>query len=182
MFGEDQFSLNKISRSLTKYAFSEKKLFQRFIIVLAGPLANFIFGIIGFALIYTFIGVSYIPPIINEVQINSPAYHSDLKSGDKILKIDNKKIDSFREIGTIINLYKKTDFNFTTESSYYGFGWSHNLHNPDTPGGIWSEGPMSTLLFKTDKNYGNLKLEIICRPYLTKKTIFQNLIYTSTIL
>ena len=29
MFGEDQFSLNKISRSLTKYAFSEKKLFQR---------------------------------------------------------------------------------------------------------------------------------------------------------
>ena len=28
---------------------------------------------------------------------------------------------------------------------------------------------MSTLFFRTDKNYENLKLEISCRPYITKK-------------
>ena len=27
---------------------------------------------------------------------------------------------------------------------------------------------MSTLLFRTEKNYGDLKLEIFCEPYLTK--------------
>ena len=28
---------------------------------------------------------------------------------------------------------------------------------------------MSTLLFRTDKNYGDLKLEVVCEPYITKK-------------
>ena len=28
---------------------------------------------------------------------------------------------------------------------------------------------MSTLFFRTDKNYGDLKLEIFCKPYITKK-------------
>ena len=28
---------------------------------------------------------------------------------------------------------------------------------------------MSTLFFRTDKNYGDLKLEILCKPYITKK-------------
>ena len=57
---------------------------------------------------------------------------------------------------------------FTTRdnNNYYGFGWSHNLGKP----GIWSEGPVSTLLFRTDKNHGDLKLEIICKPYITKKS------------
>ena len=67
-----------------------------------------------------------------------------------------------------MEINKKNNLNFKENDSYYGFGWSHNLGKP----GLWSEGPMSTLLFKTDKNYGNLKLEIICRPYLTKKNNF----------
>ena len=28
---------------------------------------------------------------------------------------------------------------------------------------------MSTLFFRTDKNYGDLKLEIFCKPYITRK-------------
>jgi hypothetical protein len=51
---------------------------------------------------------------------------------------------------------------------YYGFGWSHDYKKQ----GVWSEGPISTLLFSIDKNYEDLKLEIICRPYLTKKNKF----------
>ena len=54
---------------------------------------------------------------------------------------------------------------YKNKDNYYGFGWSHNLDEP----GIWSDGPISTLLFRTDKNYGNLKLEIFCKPYITKK-------------
>ena len=69
----------------------------------------------------------------------------------------------------LLDFNEKTNLNFTTEASYYGFGWSHNLHNLGTPGGIWSEGPMSTLLFKTKNNYRDLKLEILCKPYITKK-------------
>ena len=54
---------------------------------------------------------------------------------------------------------------FEDNDNYYGFGWSHNFKKL----GIWSEGQMSTLLFRTEKNYGDLKLEIFCKPYLTRK-------------
>ena len=110
MFGEDE--KNDIPPKLKKYAFSEKKIYQKFLIVLAGPLANFIFGIIGFALIYTFIGKTFIPPIINEIENNSPAHISGLVKDDKIVKIDNRKIKNFNDIGTSINLYRNDTYNF----------------------------------------------------------------------
>jgi hypothetical protein len=57
------------------------------------------------------------------------------------------------------NLYYENDDN------YYGFGWSHNFKKL----GIWSEGQISTLIFRTEKSYESLKLEIFCKPYLTRK-------------
>ena len=113
MFGEENFSSKKkVPLRLMKYSFSEKKIYQRFLIVLAGPLANFIFGIFGFALIYTLIGKTLIPPVINNVENNSPAYTAGLIKDDKIIKIDNENIKNFNDIGTAINLYKKDEFTF----------------------------------------------------------------------
>ena len=61
--------------------------------------------------------------------------------------------------------YKKKNLNMKDQDNYYGLGWWHNAGKP----GIWSEGPISTLLFRTEENYGDLKLEISCRPYITKQ-------------
>ncbi len=78
---------------------------------------------------------------------------------------DNDK-KAFNEIKpNLIKIDENKTFHFGGNKNYYGFGWSHNLGKP----GIWSEGPMSTLFFRTDKNYGDLKLEIICMPHITKK-------------
>ena len=78
---------------------------------------------------------------------------------------DNDK-KTFNEIKPkLLDINKKKNLIIRDNDSYYGFGWSHNLDKP----GIWSDGPISTLLFRTDKNYGDLKLEISCRPYITKK-------------
>ena len=41
---------------------------------------------------------------------------------------------------------KKIIFNFQNEESIHGFGWTHSLHSHNT--GIWTEGNISTLLFK----------------------------------
>ena len=113
MFGEDNFSSKKkIPLNLSKYAFSKKKIYQKFLIVLAGPLANFIFGIIGFAFIYSLIGKTFIPAVINKVENNSPAFMVGLLKDDKIIKIDNNKIESFNDIGIFINLYKKKTYSF----------------------------------------------------------------------
>ena len=64
----------------------------------------------------------------------------------------------------ILELNKKESLSFRDENTYHGLGWSHNSGKI----GVWSEGNISTLLFKTQKNYGDIKLEIFCNPYLKK--------------
>ena len=76
---------------------------------------------------------------------------------------DIKEFDSIKL--KALEIDKEISLSFKEKDNYYGFGWSHNAGKS----GIWSEGPMSTLMFKIDKNYGNIKLEISCLPYLTKK-------------
>ena len=66
---------------------------------------------------------------------------------------DNDK-KAFNEIKLkLLTINEKKNLNFEDRDSYYGFGWSHNLGKPC----IWSEGPISTLLFRIDNNYGDLK-------------------------
>ena len=43
------------------------------------------------------------PAIIGEVQKDSPAFVSGFKKNDKILFIDNKKVESILEVSTLIN-------------------------------------------------------------------------------
>ena len=90
---------------------------------------------------------------------------------------NDKKI--FSEVKLkLLEINKKHDLNFRDQDSYYGFGWSHNSNKL----GIWSEGPLSTLLFSTDKNYENLKLEISCKPYITKKNnVFEFDVYVNDV-
>ena len=81
-------------------------------------------------------------------------------------RMRDSDIRKFDEIKLkLLEINNKKSLSFQNKDSYYGFGWSHNSGKP----GIWSEGPISTLLFKTKKNYGSIKLEIFCTPYITKK-------------
>ena len=57
-----------------------KPLYQRALIVLGGPLANFVLAILIFFSIYTFAGKDFTPAVINEVQKDSPAMVAGLKT------------------------------------------------------------------------------------------------------
>ena len=81
-----------------------KPLYQRAIIVAAGPLANFVLAIVIFFFINVFVGKDLTPAIINEVQKDSPAFVSGLKKNDVILSIDNQKVESILEVSTFINV------------------------------------------------------------------------------
>ena len=84
---------------------------------------------------------------------------------EKGLMNDNDK-KTFSEISPkLLKINERKNLYFEDEDNFYGFGWSHNFNKL----GIWSEGPMSTLFFKTDKKYGDLKLEITYHAYITKK-------------
>ena len=79
-----------------------KPLYQRAIIVAAGPIANFILAIFIFALIFMINGKDYSLPMIQEVQKESPAANAGLQSGDKISFINDKQIESINEVSTLI--------------------------------------------------------------------------------
>lgn len=74
---------------------------QRIIILFAGPFANFILA----AFLYFFIallGNTTLAPIIGTVQADSPAFHAGLKSGDEILRINEKDVREWSDLGKII--------------------------------------------------------------------------------
>ena len=67
--------------------FNGKPIWQRFLIVLAGPFFNFIFAIIAYSLIYT-IGINALKPIIGHVETTSIASSSGFAEGQEILSIN----------------------------------------------------------------------------------------------
>ena len=100
---EQQELINQYSEEDRKKLFILKPLYQRAIIVAAGALANFVLAILIFIAINMTVGKDMTPAIIDEVQKDSPALASGLKKNDKIISIDNKKVESILEVSTFIN-------------------------------------------------------------------------------
>lgn len=96
LYGEHPETLPKIAE--TEKAFAFKRPWQKAFIVIAGPLANFIFAFLAFWLIFAFIGRTYTPPKIGEILPGSPAEKAGLQTGDLITEINGKKVKSFEEL------------------------------------------------------------------------------------
>ena len=100
---EQQEIINRYDEEDRNKLFILKPLYQRSLIVAAGPLANYILAILIFTMIYMFAGKDMTPAVIDEVKTDSPAFVAGLKKNDKIISIDNKKVESILEVSTFIN-------------------------------------------------------------------------------
>jgi len=100
---EQQNIINKYEEKDRQKLFILKPLYQRSIIVAAGPLANFALAILTFFLINMLVGKDITPALINEVQKDSPAFEAGLKKNDKILSIDSHEVESINEVSMFIN-------------------------------------------------------------------------------
>jgi regulator of sigma E protease len=96
--------LSSFSEKEKTYLLATKKLYQRAIIVSAGPIANFILALVIFSCVYMFFGKDFSVPVIQDVKIDSPAHKAGLKKGDQILNINDKKITSITEVSQSIAL------------------------------------------------------------------------------
>jgi len=94
--------LKKYNTEERKKLFVLKPLYQRSIIVAAGPVANFILAIVIFLSIYMFIGKDLTPAMVAEVQKDSPAEMAGFMKNDIILEIDGTEVKSILDVSKLI--------------------------------------------------------------------------------
>jgi regulator of sigma E protease len=84
--------------------FQARPVWQRFLVVAAGPVTNFlaaIFIFTGFNLAY---GVPETPAVIGLVETGSGAAEAGLRPGDRIVRVDGNRIGRFEDIMPIVML------------------------------------------------------------------------------
>lgn len=123
-FGETKYSLKLLpfggacmmegedEESSSDRAFNKKSVWQRFVIVFAGPFFNFILAWVLAVIIILFVGVD--KPIVYDVIDNSPAQQAGLQAGDTIVKLNHKHIHFYREI-SVYTFFHEGE---TTEVTY----------------------------------------------------------------
>ena len=78
-----------------------KTPFQRILILLAGPFANFLLAFVVYLMI-GLLGNNALSPTIGKVIENSPASTAGLKANDEIVKINNMEIKTWDDLSDII--------------------------------------------------------------------------------
>src|SRR5205823_7982940 len=93
----DRDRLARLSPEERRVAFPLKPLWQRAIIVAAGPLANFVLAVVilaGFLMVF---GTYMAAPVINKVVPGSAAAQAGFRIGDTILSVNGTAIQAFDE-------------------------------------------------------------------------------------
>lgn len=94
----------------------DKKAWQRFLIMFFGPGFNFIFAMLVLFLVALFNGYKDYTPIISSVDKGFPAYEVGLEKGDKITKINNKRIKTIDDVSIYLTISdKKKNTNIEVE-------------------------------------------------------------------
>ncbi len=99
MFGENADE-QEIASEDKKRSFAHKPVWQRFFVVLAGPLFNLLFALILFFLVFSFVGI---PTAVDNTRVgkvneNSPAALAGMQVDDTILSIGSKKTISWLDV------------------------------------------------------------------------------------
>jgi regulator of sigma E protease len=82
--------------------FQAKPVWQRAIIVAAGPAVNFALAVLILAGFAATIGVDQTPPVVGIVQPNSAAAAAGLRAGDRIAALGGRSIATYRDLQTYV--------------------------------------------------------------------------------
>ena len=90
--------LSKLTPEQLAVSFHHKPVWKRFLIVLAGPVANFLLAIAIFAAFFTVFGVPRTPPVAGAIAPGSAAEAAQLRPGDRILSIGGRETPTFGDL------------------------------------------------------------------------------------
>jgi regulator of sigma E protease len=94
----DRKVLDRLTPQQRENVFQSKPLYQRALVVAAGPIANFILTISIFAFILMVVGQATLLTKIGTVVPGAPAAKAGLRAGDVIQAVDGKAVSNFDEL------------------------------------------------------------------------------------
>lgn len=120
MFGDegaastpDKEKLKKLSKEEEKVAFHTQPLLNKFMIVAAGPAANFILAIIILSFFFVIYGRPETSSEIGKVLEGGAAAEIGLRPGDVITALDGEKVTRFDQIRNIVMLHPNIEIPVT---------------------------------------------------------------------
>ena len=101
MIDETNYDENSIQGE--PWEFMSKPLYQRFLVIFAGPLMNLLLAVLIFSGITFISGINEpLGPVIGNVEQNTYAEHIGFQKGDLITQIDNNKVDTWNEVSDFL--------------------------------------------------------------------------------
>ncbi len=95
--------LEHLPPEVRERAFQSRPVWQRFLVVLAGPAANFLVAIAIFAFFFAAVGAPR-TNIVGAIEPNTAAAAADIKPGDKILSVADRPTPTFDDIRSVVML------------------------------------------------------------------------------
>lgn len=83
-------------------AFHTQPIWKRAATVVAGPLFNFLLTIAVFAVLFSLYGRSIMEPTVAEVTPSSPAARAGILPGDRFVKVDGSKVETFADVQRLV--------------------------------------------------------------------------------
>ncbi len=85
-------------------SFNHKRLWQRALIVVAGPAANFLFAVILTSIVFATMGQQLTATNIGAVTPGSAAEAAGLRPGDKVLAANGQPVRSFQDLASLVSI------------------------------------------------------------------------------
>lgn len=95
---------DELPEELRSRSFHLKPVWQRFLIVLAGPMANFLLAILIFAAFFATFGMPRTPNIIGAMLPGGAAQSAGLQPGDRVTSVAGRDTASFEDIFSVVML------------------------------------------------------------------------------
>jgi regulator of sigma E protease len=93
----------EIAPELRERAFQFRPVWQRFLIVLAGPMTNFLLAIIIFAAFFVLLGAPT-SNVVGQVKPHTAAAAAGIQAGDRILSVDGLETPTFTDLLNVVGV------------------------------------------------------------------------------
>ncbi len=99
----DRAALAGLSEEERRQSFVHKPLYQRALVVVAGPVANFILAVVVFATLFATVGRPITAPKVDQITPGSAAQAAGFEVGDLVLSIDGVPVETFSDMQRIVS-------------------------------------------------------------------------------